>query len=182
MINQREIGLDTRSYADALRAALREDPDVILVGEMRDLETISTAITAAETGHLVLSTLHTIGAAATIDRIIDVFPPHQQQQIRIQLAVVLEAVISQQLIPTADRRGRVAAFEVMHGTIPIKNLIREAKTYQITSVLQTGRKDGMISMDDALLDLYNKGIIDAENAVSYAQDVGYVTKRVNQFF
>ena len=182
MINQREIGLDTRSYADALRAALREDPDVILVGEMRDLETISTAITAAETGHLVFSTLHTIGAAATIDRIIDVFPPHQQQQIRIQLAVVLEAVISQQLIPTADRRGRVAAFEVMHGTIPIKNLIREAKTYQITSVLQTGRKDGMISMDDALLDLYNKGVIDAENAVSYAQDVNYVTKRVNQFF
>ena len=142
MINQREIGLDTHSYADALRAALREDPDVILVGEMRDLETISTAITAAETGHLVFSTLHTIGAAATIDRIIDVFPPHQQQQIRIQLAVVLEAVISQQLIPTADKHGRVAAFEVMHGTIPIKNLIREAKTYQISSVLQTARKEG----------------------------------------
>ena len=178
MINQREIGLDTHSYADALRAALREDPDVILVGEMRDLETISTAITAAETGHLVFSTLHTIGAAATIDRIIDVFPPHQQQQIRIQLAVVLEAVISQQLIPTADRSGRVAAFEVMHGTIPIKNLIREAKTYQISSVLQTARKEGMISMDDALLDLYNKGVIDSDNAIGYAQDVNYVTKRV----
>ena len=182
MINQREIGLDTHSYADALRAALREDPDVILVGEMRDLETISTAITAAETGHLVFSTLHTIGAAATIDRIIDVFPPHQQQQIRIQLAVVLEAVISQQLIPTADRSGRVAAFEVMHGTIPIKNLIREAKTYQISSVLQTARKEGMISMDDALLDLYNKGVIDSDNAIGYAQDVNYVTKRVNQFY
>ena len=182
MINQREIGLDTHSYADALRAALREDPDVILVGEMRDLETISTAITAAETGHLVLSTLHTIGAAATIDRVIDVFPPHQQQQIRIQLAVVLEAVISQQLIPTADKRGRVAAFEVMHGTIPIKNLIREAKTYQISSVLQTSRKEGMISMDDALLDLYNKGIIDKENAVGYAQDVNYVAKRVAELF
>ena len=182
MINQREIGLDTHSYADALRAALREDPDVILVGEMRDLETISTAITAAETGHLVFSTLHTIGAAATIDRIIDVFPPHQQQQIRIQLAVVLEAVISQQLIPTADRCGRVAAFEVMHGTIPIKNLIREAKTYQISSVLQTARKEGMISMDDALLDLYNKGVIDSDNAIGYAQDVNYVTKRVNQFY
>lgn len=181
MINQREIGLDTHSYADALRAALREDPDVILVGEMRDLETISTAITAAETGHLVFSTLHTIGAAATIDRIIDVFPPHQQQ-IRIQLAVVLEAVISQQLIPTADRCGRVAAFEVMHGTIPIKNLIREAKTYQISSVLQTARKEGMISMDDALLDLYNKGVIDSDNAIGYAQDVNYVTKRVNQFY
>ena len=170
MINQREIGLDTHSYADALRAALREDPDVILVGEMRDLETISTAITAAETGHLVFSTLHTIGAAATIDRIIDVFPPHQQQQIRIQL------------IPTADRCGRVAAFEVMHGTIPIKNLIREAKTYQISSVLQTARKEGMISMDDALLDLYNKGVIDSDNAIGYAQDVNYVTKRVNQFY
>ena len=182
MINQREIGLDTHSYADALRAALREDPDVILVGEMRDLETISTAITAAETGHLVFSTLHTIGAAATIDRIIDVFPPHQQQQIRIQLAVVLEAVISQQLIPTADRCGRVAAFEVMHGTIPIKNLIREAKTYQISSVLQTARKEGMISMDDALLDLYNKAVIDSDNAIGYAQDVNYVTKRVNQFY
>ena len=111
MINQREVGLDTLSYANALRAALREDPDVILVGEMRDLETISTAITAAETGHLVLSTLHTIGAASTIDRIIDVFPPHQQQQIRIQLSMVLEAVISQQLIPTSDRHHRVAAFE-----------------------------------------------------------------------
>ena len=149
---------------------------------MRDLETISTAITAAETGHLVFSTLHTIGAAATIDRIIDVFPPHQQQQIRIQLAVVLEAVISQQLIPTADKHGRVAAFEVMHGTIPIKNLIREAKTYQISSVLQTARKEGMLSMDDALLDLYNKGLINAENAIGYAQDVNYVAKRVNQFF
>ena len=182
MINQREIGLDTHSYADALRAALREDPDVILVGEMRDLETISTAITAAETGHLVFSTLHTIGAAATIDRIIDVFPPHQQQQIRIQLAVVLEAVISQQLIPTADKQGRVAAFEVMHGTIPIKNLIREAKTYQISSVLQTARKEGMLSMDDALLDLYNKGLINAESAMGYAQDVNYVAKRVNQYY
>ena len=179
MINQREIGLDTHSYADALRAALREDPDVILVGEMRDLETISTAITAAETGHLVFSTLHTIGAAATIDRIIDVFPPHQQQQMTIYNPV---RRVSQQLIPTADRCGRVAAFEVMHGTIPIKNLIREAKTYQISSVLQTARKEGMISMDDALLDLYNKGVIDSDNAIGYAQDVNYVTKRVNQFY
>ena len=182
IVAQREVGKDTLSYAAALRAALRQDPDVILVGEMRDLETISTAITAAETGHLVFSTLHTIGAAATIDRIIDVFPPHQQQQIRIQLAVVLEAVISQQLIPTADKQGRVAAFEVMHGTIPIKNLIREAKTYQISSVLQTARKEGMLSMDDALLDLYNKGLINAENAMGYAQDVNYVAKRVNQYY
>lgn len=178
MVNQREIGIDTNSYAAALRAALREDPDVILVGEMRDLETISTAVTAAETGHLVLSTLHTIGAAATIDRIIDVFPPHQQQQIRVQLAMVLEAVISQQLVPRDDMDGRVAAFEVMHATVPIKNLIREGKTYQIGSIIQTNRKEGMISMDDALIDLCMKGIISAENAVSYAQDMNYVDKRV----
>ena len=182
LVNQREVGPDTHSFARALRGALRQDPDIILVGEMRDLETISLALTAAETGHLVFGTLHTSSAPKTIDRIIDVFPPHQQQQIRIQLAVVLEAVISQQLIPTADRCGRVAAFEVMHGTIPIKNLIREAKTYQISSVLQTARKEGMISMDDALLDLYNKGVIDSDNAIGYAQDVNYVTKRVNQFY
>ena len=182
MINQREIGIDTQSYAGALRAALREDPDVILVGEMRDLETISTAITAAETGHLVFSTLHTIGAAATIDRIIDVFPPHQQQQIRIQLSMVLEAVISQQLIPTADKRGRVAAFEVMHATVPIKNLIREAKTYQISGVLQTNKKGGMITMDDAILDLYNKGMINSQEAVNYAQDMPYVEKRIQNLY
>lgn len=143
MVNQREVGLDTHSYSNALRAALREDPDVILVGEMRDLETISTAITAAETGHLVLSTLHTIGAASTIDRIVDVFPPHQQQQIRVQLSMVLESVISQQLIPTADKKSRVAAFEVMHSTPAIKNLIREAKSPQINSTIQTSKKLGM---------------------------------------
>ena len=181
MINQREVGIDTNAYDKALRAALREDPDVILVGEMRDLETISTAITAAETGHLVFSTLHTIGAAATIDRIIDVFPPHQQQQIRIQLAMVLEAVISQQLIPSTDKRGRVAAFEVMHGTVPIRNLIREGKAYQIASVIQTSRKEGMRTMDDALIDLYMQGKISPESAVSYAQDVAYVEKRVSLF-
>ena len=128
MVNQREIGLDSLSYNNALRAALREDPDVILVGEMRDFETISIAVTAAETGHLVFSTLHTIGAAATIDRIIDVFPTYQQQQIRVQLSMVLEAVISQQLIPTADHKRRVAAFEVMITNPAIKNLIREGKT------------------------------------------------------
>ena len=181
MINQREIGLDTNAYDKALRAALREDPDVILVGEMRDLETISTAITAAETGHLVFSTLHTIGAAATIDRIIDVFPPHQQQQIRIQLAMVLEAVISQQLIPSTDKKGRVAAFEVMHGTVPIRNLIREGKAYQIASVIQTSRKEGMRTMDDALIDLYMQGKISPENAINYAQDLAYVEKRVSLF-
>ncbi len=180
MINQREIGIDTQSYAKALRSALREDPDVILVGEMRDLETISTAITAAETGHLVFSTLHTIGAAATIDRIIDVFPPHQQQQIRVQLATVLEAVISQQLVPLERKKGRVAAFEVMHGTVAIKNLIREGKTHQITGIIQTSKKNGMVTMDDALLELYDKGYISAQNAISFSQDTSYVEKRVNK--
>ena len=182
MVNQREIGLDTHSYANALRAALREDPDVILVGEMRDLETISTAITAAETGHLVLSTLHTIGAASTIDRIVDVFPPHQQQQIRVQLSMVLESVISQQLIPTADRKSRIAAFEVMHSTPAIKNLIREAKSPQINSTIQTSKKLGMQTMDDAIFDLYMKGDIDKENAVSYAQDSQIMEKRIDNAF
>ena len=182
MINQREIGIDTANYAKALRAALREDPDVILVGEMRDLETISTAITAAETGHLVFSTLHTIGAAATIDRIIDVFPPHQQQQIRIQLAVVLEAVISQQLVPTLDKLGRVAAFEVMHANIAIKNLIREGKTHQIEGIMQTYKKDGMITMDDALFDLYIRGEISAESALSFSQDMAYLDKKINNLY
>ncbi len=170
VVNQREVGMDTGSYANALRAALREDPDVILVGEMRDLETISIAVRAAETGHLVLSTLHTIGAASTVDRIIDVYPPHQQQQIRIQLANVLEAIISQQLIPTADGLGRVAAFEVLHATYPARNLIRENKTYQLPNVMQTGRGLGMITMDDAIMQLYVDGIIDHENAIQFAQD------------
>lgn len=178
MVNQREVGADTQSYAAALRAALREDPDVILVGEMRDLETISTAITAAETGHLVFSTLHTIGAAATVDRIIDVFPAHQQAQIRSQLAIVLEAIISQQLIRRIDKPGRVAAFEVLHATVPVKNLIRENKSYQITSTMQTSREKGMVTMDDALLDLYRQGIISYEDAINYAQDIPYVTKRL----
>ena len=182
MVNQREVGLDTHSYSNALRAALREDPDVILVGEMRDLETISTAITAAETGHLVLSTLHTIGAASTIDRIVDVFPPHQQQQIRVQLSMVLESVISQQLIPTADKKSRVAAFEVMNSTPAIKNLIREAKSPQINSTIQTSKKLGMQTMDDAIFDLYMKGDIDKENAVSYAQDSQIMEKRIDNAF
>lgn len=170
IVNQREIGLDTHSYANALRAALREDPDVILVGEMRDLDTISIAITAAETGHLVFSTLHTIGAANTVDRIIDVFPPHQQQQIRIQLASVLESVISQQLIPCSDGKGRVAAFEVMHGNSAIRNLIREAKAFQITSVVQTNKKLGMQTMDDAIYNLYLSRKIDENKAIHFAQD------------
>lgn len=170
MVNQREIGLDSDNYANALRAALREDPDVILVGEMRDFETISVAITAAETGHLVLSTLHTIGAASTVDRVIDVFPPHQQQQIRVQLANVLEAVISQQLIPTADGTGRAAAFEVMHANHAVRNLIREGKSHQLTSVMQTNRKLGMMTMDEAIQQLYYSGRINREMAIQFATD------------
>ncbi len=170
IVNQREIGLDSQSYANALRAALREDPDVILVGEMRDFETISVAITAAETGHLVLSTLHTIGAASTVDRVIDVFPPHQQQQIRVQLANVLEAVVSQQLMPTSDGKGRVAAFEVLHTCNAVKNLIREGKSHQLPSVMQTNKKMGMITMDDCIQQLYFANRITKEAAVQFAVD------------
>ncbi len=179
MVNQREMGTDSYSYANGLRAALREDPDVILVGEMRDLETISTAITAAETGHLVFSTLHTIGAASTIDRIIDVFPPYQQQQVRVQLSMVLEAVISQQLVPTADGKKRTAAFEVMIMNNAIKNLVREAKTFQIDSMIQTSRKQGMLTMDDALSELVLRGEITPEVALTYAQDRNAVRNRIS---
>ena len=178
IVNQRELGTDTKSYSAALRAALREDPDVILVGEMRDLDTIATAITAAETGHLVFSTLHTIGAANTIDRVIDVFPPHQQQQIRIQLAAVLEAVISQQLLPLQDGKGRVAAFETMHANTAIRHLIREGKTHQIESIMQTGRKQGMQTMDDAIYELYLKRKIDSETALDFAVDPYILEKKL----
>lgn len=181
IVNQREMGSDSKSYASALRAALRQDPDVILVGEMRDLETISTAITAAETGHLVFSTLHTIGAANTIDRIIDVFPPYQQQQIRTQLADVLECVVSQQLLPKKSGKGRVAAIEVMVTNSAIKNHIREAKTFQITSVLQTNRKIGMQTMDDAICDLYLRGEIDGDTALLFAQDRVALSKKIPMF-
>ena len=170
IINQREIGKDSKSYKSALKAILREDPDVILIGEMRDLETISIAVTAAETGHLVLSTLHTIGASKTIDRIIDVFPPHQQQQIKIQLASVLQAVISQQLLPNINGDGRIAALEVMVITPGIQNLIREGKTQQIESAVQTGNKYGMKTMDMAIFELYKKGAISKETAMTYAVD------------
>ena len=170
IINQREIGKDSKSYESALKAILREDPDVILVGEMRDLETISIAMTAAETGHLVFSTLHTIGATKTIDRIIDVFPPHQQQQIKIQLASVLQAVISQQLLPNINGDGRLAALEVMVTTPGIQNLIREGKTYQIESAIQTGNKYGMKTMDMSISELYKKGVISMDTAMTYAVD------------
>lgn len=167
IINQREVGVDTDSFSQALRSALREDPDIILVGEMRDLETISAAVTAAETGHLVFSTLHTIGAAATIDRIVDVFPPHQQRQIRTQLAMVLKAVVSQQLVPKADGSGRVAAQEILLVNDAVSNMIREDKCHQITSVLQTNARAGMQSMDSHLAALVQQGIITPETAARY---------------
>lgn len=170
IINQREIGKDTLNFQNALRAVLREDPDVILIGEMRDIETISIALTAAETGHLVFSTLHTIGAAKTIDRIVDVFPPYQQQQIRVQLSSVIQGIISQQLIPTFDERSRVAALEIMISTPAIQNLIREGKSHQIESSVQTGGKYGMKTMDMALAELYKKGSISYETAVTYSVD------------
>ena len=178
IVNQREMGSDSKDYASALRAALRQDPDVILVGEMRDLETISIAVTAAETGHLVFSTLHTTGAANTIDRIIDVFPPHQQQQIRTQLADVIECVVSQQLLPKAGGKGRVAAMEVMLATPAIRNHIREAKTFQIPTVMQTNRKMGMVMMDDALLELYFAGEISQDSLLTYAQDRTNIMRRI----
>jgi twitching motility protein PilT len=159
VVNQRELGTDAPTFALALRAALRQDPDVILVGEMRDLETISTALTAAETGHLVFATLHTQDTPQTIDRIIDVFPPHQQQQVRIQLSVALQAIVTQQLLPTADGAGRVAACEVLAMTPAVRNLIREGKTHQIYSVLQTSSAAGMQSMDSALAQLVRQGKI-----------------------
>jgi len=159
IVNQREIGTDSQSFSAALRAALRQDPDVILVGEMRDLETISTALTAAETGHLVLSTLHTNSAAQTIDRIIDVFPPHQQQQVRIQLANTLVGVVAQRLIPRVDKQGLIPAVEVMISTPAIRNLIREGKTHQIYSLIQTGSKYGMQTMENSIQNLYAKGLI-----------------------
>lgn len=169
MVNQREVGLDTKGYAPALRAALREDPDIILLGEMRDQETIATAITAAETGHLVLSTLHTIGAAQTIDRIIDVFPTHQQQQIRVQLANILRGVISQQLLPRSDVKGRCVALEIMIGNAAIANLIREGKTHLIYSQIQTGLLSGMVTMDTSIAKHYKEGHISLETAQHYAQ-------------
>lgn len=168
IVNQREIGNDSLSFANALRSALREDPDVILVGEMRDLETISITITAAETGHLVLSTLHTLGSVKSIDRIIDVFTPHQQQQIKVQLASVLKAVVSQQLLPKVDSGGRIAAFEVMIATPAIRNLIREGKIHQIDSMIQTGLKDKMVTMDNSIIDLFIRGCISKDVALGQA--------------
>jgi twitching motility protein PilT len=165
IINQRELGVDTRSFADALRHVMRQNPDVILVGEMRDLETIHLAITAAETGHLVMSTVHTQDAPQTIDRIVDVFPPEQQQQIRMQLSVVLVGVLSQTLLPNAQGTGRVAAFELMVATPSVRNLIREGKTHQLYMDIQTGAEFGMQTLDSCLLNLVRKGLVDFEDAI-----------------
>ena len=181
MVLQREVGPDTLSYANALKAALRQDPDVILVGEMRDLETISTAITAAETGHLVFSTLHTNSAADSIERVIDVFPPHQQQQIRIQLAGVIEGVVAQQLLPMQKTGGRVAAYEVMLSNPAICNLIREGKAFQIPSMMQTSRKEGMQTMDDTIYDLFMRNLISADTAIAYAHDQNGMKNKVQIF-
>ncbi|MBO8128746.1 MAG: type IV pilus twitching motility protein PilT [Peptococcaceae bacterium] len=176
LIHQREIGQDSLSFANALRAALRQDPDVILVGEMRDVETIGIAITAAETGHLVLATLHTSSAAETIDRIVDVFPPHQQQQIRLQLSNTLQGVVAQQLIPRSDQKGRVLAVEVLVATPAVRNLIREGKTYQIFSQIQTGSRYGMQSLDNALRALYQAGLITRDELISRASDAAFVQR------
>ena len=170
IINQREIGADSRTFANALRAALREDPDVILVGEMRDMETISIAVRAAETGHLVLATLHTSDAAQTVDRIIDVFPPYQHQQVRTQLSLALQGIVSQQLLPRRDGQGRIVAVETLVTTPAVRNLIREGKSHQILSVIQTGAKFGMLAMDTALRDLCRAGLIAEDEALMRSND------------
>lgn len=171
IINQRQVGSDTLSFKDALKHMFRQDPDIILIGEMRDLETIQTAITAAETGHLVLATLHTPDSVQTIDRIIDVFPPHQQQQVRIQLAANLVGIISQVLLKRQDGKGRIAAFEVLIAVPAVKNLIREGRTYQIPSFLQVGRRQGMISLNQSIIELAKEGLISPEEAITKATDI-----------
>ncbi|MCC6686287.1 MAG: type IV pilus twitching motility protein PilT [Fimbriimonadaceae bacterium] len=179
LINQRELGQDTKSFNNALRASLREDPDVLLVGEMRDVETISLAITAAETGHLVFATLHTNNAAESIDRMVDVFPPGQQEQIRVQLSNNLVAIISQQLLPRASGKGRIPANEIMIATPAIRNLIREGKTHQIPSTIQTSGGLGMTTMDQALRDLYMKGIVTLDEAMSRCQNQEELKKMIS---
>ncbi len=176
IINQREVGEDTHSFANALRSALREDPDILLVGEMRDLETIQLAITAAETGHLVLATLHTNNAAESVDRAIDVFPPGQQEQIRVMLSNNLVGILSQQLLPRAGQPGRVAAVEVMIATSAIRNLIRENKAFQMASIIQTSADVGMQTMDQALRDLHQQGIITFEVAMNRAHNPAELEK------
>ena len=171
IFSQRELGTDTWSFANALKYALRQDPDVILVGEMRDLETMGAALTAAETGHLVLTTLHTPSAPQAVDRFIDVFPPHRQQQVRLQLSTSLEGVLYQSLVPRSDGSGRIPAVEVMLATTAIRNLIREGKTYQMLNVIQTGAQYGMQTLDQAILALYRNGVISREEALARSVNV-----------
>ena len=170
LLTQREVHVDVPSFAEALRRALRQDPDVILVGELRDLETMEAAVTAAETGHLVFGTLHTTGAAKTIDRLVNAFPMNQQETIRIQLSTVLQAVISQLLLPRADKPGRVAAYEIMINTPSIAALIRDNKTFRINSDIQTGAKYGMVTLDGFLMEKYQAGMISREDTLNKAQD------------
>jgi twitching motility protein PilT len=170
LITQREIGVDVPNFAEGVRRTLRQDPDVVMVGEMRDLETIEAAVTSAETGHLVFATLHTTGAAKTIDRIVNAFPMNQQEQIRIQLSTVLQAVISQLLLPRIDKPGRIAVFEIMVNTPSIAALIRDNKTFRIQSDIQTGAKWGMLSLDAFLIDKYLQGLISREEVITRAQD------------
>ncbi len=170
LVNHREVGTHTQSFTAALRGALREDPDIILVGEMRDLETISLAIEAAMTGHLVMATLHTISAAKTVDRVIEIFPTHQQPQVRATLADALRGVVSQTMFKRIDVKGRCVAFEILVATPAVRNLIREGKTYQIPSAMQTGKKFGMQTLDDAIMELLQKGWIDPDEAYSKCVD------------
>jgi twitching motility protein PilT len=180
VVTQREVNVDVPSFAEAIRRALRQDPDVILVGEMRDLETMEAAITAAETGHLVFATLHTTGAAKTIDRITNAFPTNQQEMIRIQLSTVLQAVISQLLLPRSDKPGRVAIFEIMVNTPSIAALIRDNKTFRISSDIQTGAKYGMVTLDGFLLDKYQQGIISREEVITKAQDPATILQKLQE--
>ena len=180
IVTQREVHIDVPSFGEALRRALRQDPDVILVGELRDLETMEAAITAAETGHLVFGTLHTTGAAKTIDRITNAFPTNQQEQIRIQLSTVLQAVVSQLLLPRADKPGRVAIFEIMVNTPAISALIRDNKTFRINSDIQTGAKYGMMTLDSCLIDKYQQGMITQEEAIMKSQDPAGILMKLQE--
>jgi len=179
IVNQRELGMDTKSFAAALKSALREDPDVILVGEMRDQETMALAVTAAETGHLVFATLHTNSAASTVDRIVDVFPPGQQEQIRVQLSNNLEAILTQQLMPRAGNPGRICAMEILIASPAIRNLIREGKSHQITSMIQTSGNMGMVTMDQCLRDLYTRGMITLDDAMARAMNPEELKKMIS---
>jgi len=181
VITQREVHVDVPNFAEGLRRALRQDPDIVLVGEMRDLETIDAAITAAETGHLVFGTLHTTGAAKTIDRIVNAFPTNQQAKIRIQLSTVLQAVISQLLLPRSDKPGRVAIFEIMINTPSVSALIRDNKTFRINSDIQTGAKYGMVTLDGFLMDKYSQGLISREEVITKSQDPITIQAKLQEF-